>query len=265
VTEVGIVVNRDTAWPEGTPCWVDLGVADIKKAIEFYSAQFGWDINEGGQEVGGYSVATLGGRDVAGIGPKMGGEQQPTMWTTYLAADDADEVTARIRAAGGQVVMGPMDVMDLGRMAVALDTTGAGFGIWQAGKHTGAQVANVPNTVTWNEQMSHDFPAAKQFYGAVFGYEFQDMSSDQFAYATLNLDGRPTGGIGGYPQNIPAGTPGSWTVYFGVSDTDAAVAESVKAGGTVAHQPTDTPYGRMAVVADNQGASFSLLSVQTGA
>ncbi len=120
------MVNRDTAWPEGTPCWVDLGVADIKKAITFYSAQFGWDIEEGGPEVGGYSLATIGGRNVAGIGPKMGGEQQPTMWTTYLAVDDADATAAKIKGAGGQVVMDVMDVMDLAPAACSASGRRAG-------------------------------------------------------------------------------------------------------------------------------------------
>jgi hypothetical protein len=255
------MVNRDTAWPQGTPCWVDLGVADVSKAISFYAATFGWDIEPGGPEVGGYSVARLGERAVAGIGPKMGGEQQPTMWMTYLAVDDADEITARIKGAGGQVVMGPMDVMDLGRMAVALDTTGGVFGIWQARVHTGAQVANEPGTQAWNEHMSHDFEAAKTFYGTVFGYEFQDISSEGFSYATLNLDGRPAGGIGAYPAAVPEGTPGSWTVYFGAESTDDVVAAAVRAGGKVEHEPVDSPYGRMAMATDDQGARFSIISV----
>lgn len=258
------MVNRDTAWPEGTPCWVDLGVPDIKKAIDYYSAQFGWDIPLGGEEVGGYSVATIGGRQVAGVGPKMGGEQQPTMWTTYLAVDDADATAAKIKGAGGQIIMEPMDVMDLGRMAVAMDTTGGAFGIWQSRKHTGFQVANVPGSVTWNEHMSHDWETAKKFYEAVFGYEFEDMSGEGFSYATLKIGGNMVGGIGGYPQEVPAGVPGSWTVYFGTADTDAAAATATRIGGTQEHAPVDTPYGRMAMVADDQGARYSLMSVQAG-
>jgi len=254
------VVNRDTAWPEGTPCWIDLGVPDIPKAIRFYSAQFGWDVPPGAAEFGGYSVASLGGRMVAGIGPAMGPDAPPT-WTTYLAVDDADAVAARIKGAGGHLLADPMDVMDLGRMAIAADPAGAQFGIWQGRKHTGAQVANVPSTMTWNEQMSHDFDAAKAFYGAVFGYEFQDMSGDGFQYATLDLHGHTVGGIGAFAPGVPAATPGSWTVYFGVADTDAAVAAATAHGGSLVHAPTDTPYGRMAMVTDDQGAGFSLLSV----
>jgi hypothetical protein len=190
----------------------------------------------------------------------MGGEQQPTIWMTYLAVNDVDATAAKIKGAGGQVVAGPMDVMDLGRMAVAIDTTGGMFGIWQAGAHIGAEVANEPGAQSWNEHMSHDFEAAKSFYGAVFGYDFQDISGEGFSYATLNLGGRPAGGIGAYPDGVPAGTPGSWTVYFGAADTDAVVAAVVRAGGTVEHQPVDSPYGRMAMAADDQGARFSIIS-----
>ena len=48
---------RDTRWPAGTPCWVDVSVDDVPKAIAFYQALFGWDIQVGGPEVGGYSIA----------------------------------------------------------------------------------------------------------------------------------------------------------------------------------------------------------------
>lgn len=259
------MVTRDTAWPEGTPCWVDLGVSDIPKAITFYSGLFGWDIPQGPPETGGYSVASFGGRDTAGIGPKMGPGEAPSMWTTYLASDDADATALKVTQAGGEVLMGPMDVMDFGRMAVATDTAGAVFGIWQGRKQTGVGLANAPASLVWNEHFSRDaksFEEAKKFYAAVFGYTYGDMSSDGFTYATLNLSGRPAGGIGVYPAGTPETTPAAWGTYFGATDTDQAVAAVVKAGGKVLHEPTDSPYGRMAIVTDDQGAVFNLMSVQ---
>jgi hypothetical protein len=227
----------------------------------FYAAQFGWDIRTRGTEVGGYSIAHMQGRGVAGIGPKMGPPETPPAWTMYLATDDADATAARITGAGGQLLLPPGDIADAGRMALAADITGGVFGVWQAGAHIGTGVANMPGALTWNEHMSHDFEAAKKFYGAVFGYEFQDISSEGFSYATFNLDGRPAGGIGAYPAAVPAGTPGSWTVYFGAASTDDLVATAVRAGGKVEHEPVDSPYGRMAMAADDQGARFSVISV----
>ncbi len=108
------MVTRDTPWPDGTPCWVDLGTNDIPKAISFYSSQFGWDIQQGGPEVGGYSMAQLDGRNVAGIGPLMGPPGTPSAWATYFASSDVDATAAKVKSAGGQLLMEPMDVMDAG-------------------------------------------------------------------------------------------------------------------------------------------------------
>ena len=255
------MVTRDTPWPDGTPCWVDLGTSDIDKAISFYSSQFGWEIEPGGPEVGGYSLAKLDGRNVAGIGPNMSDPTAPSAWSTYFAAADCDAAAARITSAGGQLVMGPMDVMDLGRMLVATDVTGAFFGVWQAINHTGVQVANAPGSFTWSEHMSRDLEAAKAFYAGVFGYEYGDMSSDGFSYATLLINGQQVvGGIGAYPDSEDASHPAFWGVYFGTADTDKAVDLATSHGGRVVRPATDSPYGRMAVVADNQGAVFSLIS-----
>jgi uncharacterized protein len=157
-----------------------------------------------------------------------------------------------------------MDVMDVGRMLVAADTTGAVFGAWQARAHTGVQLANVPGTLTWSEQMSRDFEGAKAFYAAVFGYEFGDMSADGFSYATLLLAGHEVGGIGGYPADVPAEVPAAWSTYFGTADTDASVAKATQLGGSVVRPASDSPYGRMATVADSEGAMFSLISIASG-
>ena len=112
--------------------------------------------------------------------------------------------------------------------------------------------------------MSRDFAGAKAFYAAVFGYQYGDMSSDAFSYATLLLAGHEVGGIGQYPDDVPAQIPAAWTTYFATADTDAAVAVATKNGGTVIRPAEDSPYGRIATVADDQGAIFSLISMPPG-
>jgi hypothetical protein len=254
------MVLRDTPWPAGTPCWVDLGSDDPLKARNFYGELLGWKTVDGPPEAGGYVIAELGGQPVAGLGPKMGPDQ-PTAWTTYLATDDADATAAKITGAGGQVFAPPFDVMDVGRMAIASDPSGAVFGIWQSHAHTGFRLANEPGSDCWNENMSRSFEANKAFYHAVFGYQYDDMSSEDFSYATFKTTGDPMGGIGDLGTMAPAETPPHWMVYFGVTEADGAVAKVTELGGSVMRPAWDTPYGRMAIVSDDQGAVFALISM----
>ena len=255
------MVTRDTAWANGTPCWVDLGVADIRKASAFYGMLFGWEAEPGPPEAGGYTVCRKDGRQVAGIGPNMGPPDAPSSWTTYLAADDAAKTAAKIKTAGGTVVMGPMDVMDQGRMAIATDPGGATFGVWQAYAHTGVQLANEPGSLAWNENLSRDFDGNKSFYQQVFGYEYGDIGDAGFRYSALKISGAEVGGIGELDSGSAAEVPAHWSVYFAVEDTDAAAAEVAALGGATVRPAWDTPYGRMAVVADDHGATFTLISI----
>jgi predicted enzyme related to lactoylglutathione lyase len=250
------MVTRDTPWPAGTPCWVDISVDDVPKAIAFYSGLFGWDIEQGGPEVGGYSICHHNGRIVAGIGPKMGDPTAPSAWTTYLASEDVDLTADKVKAAGGQVPMPPMDVMEEGRMALGIDGAGCLFGVWQGRKTPGIGLANEPGSLSWNEHLSGDFEVSKAFYQAVFGYEYDDMSGGGFSYAVLKVAGNPAGGIG----SLPEGRPPGWGVYFAVADTDAAVAKVTDLGGSVLQPASDTPFGRMAMVADDHNAFFSLIT-----
>ena len=184
------------------------------------------------------------------------------MWMTYLATSDADATAAKIKGAGGHIVSEAMDVMGVGRMAVAVDPAGAVFGIWQARAFPGAQIVNESGAMRWNEQMSRDFEGSKAFYAAVFDYEYGDISGDGFSYATFKVDGRDVGGIRDLHAGVPADTPAGWRVYFGAADTDATVAQVQANGGSVIREPIDHPYGRMSTVADDQGAVFSLVGVK---
>jgi predicted enzyme related to lactoylglutathione lyase len=257
---VGNVVMRDTRWPAGTPCWVELSVDDVPKAAAFYQALFGWDVRSSGPEPGRYAICHSRDRIVAALSPKSGTPDCPAAWLTYLATDDVDEAAGQVTAAGGRVAQDPADVGPEGRMAVAVDPVGVTFGLWQGGRTTGIGLANVAGALTWNEHMSWDFDQARAFYRAVFGYDLQDMSQDGFRYATLMIDAREVGGIGQWPDGTPASTPATWSVYFAVPDTDAAVAAVTGLGGTAVVPPRDSPYGRIGVVTDNQGAVFSLIS-----
>lgn len=219
--------TRETPWPPGTPCWVDLVSPDPDAASTFYSGLFGWEIEDMGEDFGHYRIARIGGHRVGGIGSPPPGQVMPPVWNTYLASADADATAAAVTAAGGALHFEPMDVGPAGRMFLAADPAGATFGVWQAGETPGAEVANEPGAFTWNECMSRDYAAAKGFYGAVFGYDWQDLSGDGFTYATFLVGGRPAGGLGELPADAPTEMPSSWMAYFKVADAAASAATIV--------------------------------------
>ncbi|MDQ7803819.1 VOC family protein [Amycolatopsis sp. A133] len=254
------MVFRDERWPDGTPGWVDLLVPDQAKAMAFYSGLFGWTVYPGGEETGFYGMAELRGRPVAGIGRTPPDRDIPAVWTTYLAVSDVDRTAAAVTEAGGEIVMPVLEVRPAGRMAVAADPAGAVFGLWEAGDHIGTQVTAAPGTPAWNECMSRDHPVAKPFYEEVFGYGFQDLSSDDFTYAVLLIDGRPIGGLGTVPGSAPPEVPSHWLTYFWVADADAGAAKVTELGGTVQGKPFDSPYGRQVRVTDDQGVPFMIIA-----
>ena len=159
--------TRYDPWPQGTPSWVDLSCPDPAASNEFYSALFGWEIEDTGPDMGNYGMCQVGGRPVAGIGPQMGGGDAPPAWLTYLAVDDVEKTAEAIASNGGHVVAPPMDVGAAGRMAVAHDPAGAFFGIWQAGETIGFERFNEPGSVIWNEAMSRDPNARGLLRGGV--------------------------------------------------------------------------------------------------
>lgn len=252
--------TRTTPWEPGTPTWADLGSSDVAASTDFYSAVFGWEIVDMGPEFGHYGICRRNGLDAAGLGPIMG-EGQPSAWTTYLAVEDVEKTAEAIAANGGTVVSAPMDVGDQGRMAIAVDPTGAVFGIWQALSMIGSQIVNEPGGVAWNDHNSADPATARAFYAAVFGYTYQAMPGDE-DYSTIDGagPGDTIGGIGAFKPGTPPEMPPHWMVYFAVDDTDAACATATQHGGSVLAPPWDTPFGRMAVLAGPEGAVFMVSS-----
>ncbi|MDP1819752.1 MAG: VOC family protein [Acidimicrobiales bacterium] len=258
--------TQEEATPEidsyepGTPSWVDMGTPDVQAAVAFYMGLFGWEAPEADEATGGYVLLTLQGRAVAGIGP----QQDPGMpyWTTYISVSDADATAGFVEAAGGQVLLPPMDVMTFGRMAVCADTEGTPFSIWQPKDHPGAGIVNEHGALIWNELTCRNPDAARVFYGTVFGWTTEDIDPDGNPYTQWQLNGHTIGGMMpmvGDSWPGPEELPSHWMVYFAVDDTDAAAARCTDLGGSMHVEPTDIPPGRFAVLSDPQGAHFSVI------
>ncbi len=247
------MTTRTSPWPPGTPCWADLSAPDPEAAQAFYAAVLGWGYTAAGDEFGGYVSALVGAAVVAGIGPQQ--QPGPVAWTLYLASVDVDATAGLIDANGGSVFLPAGDVGDLGRMAMATDPAGAVFGVWQAGTHIGAGLANEPGAISWEDLRSTDPAAAWSFYEVVFGHETRplDMAGPDYRTFHHRGDDAPLGGMGGM---MGAEGGSHWLIYFGVDSADDAVAAAEGAGGSVVSPAFDSPFGRMASVADPFGARF---------
>lgn len=254
-------MTTKTSYEQGTPCWVDLQTPDQDAARAFYAGLFGWQYQDQPMPEGPvYSMAQLDGRNAAAIAPQNPDQAAagvPAMWNTYLAVDDVDAVTARVADAGGTVAMEPFDVMDAGRMSFVADPSGAYVGLWQAKEHIGAQVANEPGALTWNELVSTDLDGALPFYETVLGLKSSSVQmGPDYAYTMFQVGDQQVGGA--TPPQM-AGVPNHWNVWFAVASADETAARVTELGGSLLVEPMDMPVGRMAVARDPQGAVFNLM------
>lgn len=249
--------TRD-GYAEGIPCWVDLATPDVDSASSFYGPLLGWEFQPG--EAGlGYVMALRNGLAAAGIGALPDSETSP-VWSTYFAVDDADATAEKIGGARGKLVMEPSDVAQLGRMAFAVDPTGAEFGIWQAGQHFGAAVVNEHGGLNWNELITNEPQRALDFYTAVFGHGTETATTPSGReYSMLKVGQREVAGVIA-PRD--AAHKSEWTVYFAVADAAEAASTADQSGGTIIYGPIDQPeVGSFVGLEDPMGTRFTVIQL----
>ncbi|MFJ3720199.1 VOC family protein [Streptomyces sp. NPDC090057] len=255
---------RESAGPHarrapGTPCWVSLMVHGLAATERFYGALFGWEFRPGPQQLGPYVRALLDGHDVAGIGHLPPDRRLPVAWTPYFASRDVDATADQVRLCGGTVAVGPLDAAEAGRMAIAADPAGAVFGIWLGAAHLGTSIGGVPGTPAWHELLTFETTAVAKFYETVFGYEEEPQADTGSDHVTLRAGGRPVATLSGLGHALPGDRGAHWLTYFQVADTEETLLQVTELGGRVLAAAHDTPHGRVATVADPEGAVFSVI------
>lgn len=258
-----------TDFVPGSPCWLDLGAPDVAAAARFYGAVFGWEHESHGPPgEQAYGLFRLDGRVVGAVGPLTEAGAR-SAWTVYFSTPDADAAARDAEQAGGSVRVAPVDADDEGRLAQLSDPQGAQFAVWQPGAEPGLQAVDQPGTLGWIELMTTDSAAAQQFYGALFGWRFEDipLPGGGGTYTLLCPSGlgqeRMHGGMMQLPADAFAGAGDRpyWHPVFGSTDTDATLAKITSAGGSVRMGPEDAEgVGRLAVCVDQAGAEFVVLT-----
>jgi predicted enzyme related to lactoylglutathione lyase len=247
----------------GSFCWAELSTPDPASAKQFYAALFGWEFadNDAGA-AGVYTMCRLGGDEVGGMCKTSARQEQmkvPPHWGTFVAVASVDDVVVKAKALGATVLAPAFDVMNVGRMAVIQDPTGAVFSAWQGKEHKGYARVNEVGAVCWNEVETRDVDAAQKFYTALFGYRAEHMGEGPTRYTVFMNGEKAAGGMMAIEKGMEH-VPPHWLVYFAVKDCDGTVAKAKASGGSVAFGPMDIPgTGRFAVVLDPQCAAFGIL------
>ncbi|MCB9422334.1 MAG: VOC family protein [Ardenticatenaceae bacterium] len=248
------------SYPDGVFCWVDLMTTDLDGAKAFYNGLFGWEFDDRPIDMGGvYAMAQIASKNVAGLSgmdPNMQAQGMPPVWSSYVKHSDADAVAAKVAAAGGTLMMPPMDVMEEGRMMMFMDPSGAAVGVWQPKNHIGAELVNTPNALVWNELQTRDSAAAKAFFEKVLDWT---IDADSNGYLLCKANGRTQAGIMQMDENW-GDVPNNWAVYFMVEDLEASVAKVKELSGSIIVPPTSAgEMGKFAVIQDPQGGIFTIM------
>ncbi len=249
---------RSTA-PVGAPIWIDLASSDVDRSQEFYGAVFGWTFESYGPEYGHYVNAFKDGRPVAGLMANDPQWNSPDGWTTYFHTADVQATLDKAITAGALTCADgtkPMEVKDKGWMGLLRDPSGAFFGLWQPTGHRGFEVVNESGAPTYFQLTTREYGKAIDFYRGVFDWNVETVSdTDEFRYSTASFGGEPQLGVMAMDAD-----PG-WVFFLGSDDVDKTVRLVTDNGGSVIRAAEDTPYGRLAAVADPTGAGFNLSSL----
>lgn len=253
-----------TSYLHGQFSWVDYMAHDLKSAEDFYSKLFGWKANpmdtQGGPP---YHQFELDGKGVCGIGQmpdEMKATGMPPIWNSYVNVDNIEEITKKAIELGGQVTMPVMKVFEAGWLAYIQDPTGGNLGLWQKGFHYGSQIVNDPNSFCWNELATRDIEKAKDYYGKLFGWDYELNPGTPSTYYLIKLNGEMNGGIMQMTEEW-GDMPPAWAVYFSVKNIDASLSKVEELGGKVVVPKFDTQVGPISVVSDPQGGHFYLIQI----
>jgi uncharacterized protein len=261
-----------TVYAEGEPCWAEAVAADMDAAKRFYGDVLGWTFVDSESEFGGYVLCLKNDKTVAALTPPMSEVAGPPVWNTYLKTSDANATAQRIDQAGGKLLMGPIELSNLGRKLLGVDPAGAAFGAWEPGNMIGAELYAEPGAITWAEVNTRDPSAVDAFYRSLFGVEavaWRDIPGEYPVDAPaeqVGMDYVVYTGAAGEPMLCGRMTmtadfgdvPAHWMIYFNVDNADNAAERVTASGGAVAVAPFDTPFGRMTIVADPNGAVLGL-------
>jgi predicted enzyme related to lactoylglutathione lyase len=254
----------DTTLSAGDFCWIELTADNIERASQFYVALFDWGSEHvpcGTEEP--YHMYKIGDTAIGGgfqINSEMKAKQVPQHWKSYVLVANIDESLKTAKSLGATVYKDVSEVMNVGKMAVIADPTGAVFSLWQTLQRS--EGSPLPSetfgNVGWHELVTTDTEAAGKFYTELFKWTQETQKMPEGHTYTTFKNGEKF--VGGMMKPDKEDTLGQrWNVYFSVSDLDESIAKAKKLGGTLCYEPITIDVGRFTMIRDPEGIFFSII------
>lgn len=244
--------------------WYELLADDAGAAARFYVAVLGWQARDSGMPGKDYRFVSTGETDIGGLltltpeAKAMGARPQ---WLPYVNVTDVDAAVDSTLEAGGTLHMTAMEIPGTGRFAMVVDPQSAPFYV-MAPIGAGPSPSFHPGRYGhggWHELHTRNWRAAREFYGALFGWGTaleMDLGA-MGTYLQFNAGAGPA--IGGMMEVADIGRP-FWLIYFNVDGIEAAKRRLVAAGGTLNADVHQVPGDDWILRArDPQGAAFALI------
>jgi predicted enzyme related to lactoylglutathione lyase len=234
--------------------WHDHRSGDPEKALRFYSELLGWETEMFKAGEMDYPMISVNGTTHGGFGPNQGGG--PPHWLGSIGVEDVDETPREAEAAGGSILAAPMDIPEVGRLAVIGDPQGAAFAVYSSASEEWRPSEGV---FVWDELHTTDVDGAKAFYGEVVGWSASDRDmGGGVTYTMFESGGEQRAGC---MTTMQPDMPPNWLTYIGTDDVDASCKRAEELGAQKMMGPMDIPgVGRSAVLMDPTGAAFALFS-----
>jgi uncharacterized protein len=236
----------------GRLVWHELTSLDPNTAAAFYADVAGWTVRWDSQS---YTTWLNGTDPIAGMAKsETANPSGRAFWTGQVLVEDVDESVRLAREAGGRVNAGPWD-MPTGRFASIGDPEGPQIFVYRSNTAWGLRDPKRPGEFFWSEYSTPDGPGSLLFFGKLFGWVELNESPVPPAgkHVFFGRAGVPLGVL----HVAPGLTPG-WIFYIQSADLEAAIKRAIAKQGSVLAGPLAVPDGRVAVLADPQGAVFGL-------
>lgn len=243
--------------PAGRIVWFDYQTSEPAKAQKFFRALFGWTSQTMTMANSSYAMIMSDGRAIGGYTaplrdtPIYRFSEPYSRWLPHFQIVNGHESAAKAKNHGAKVLREPSALLDIGRLAIALDANGQGFGMLQPAKVDGDPGwAGPPNTFCWAELYTLNTSSSVSFYKAIGGFTETKTPLPDGTYHLLERDGAPRAGL---RAPMPGMQPG-WFAWIRVPDLVATATRAQQLEATIVMPPANG----MALLVDPWGCAFGL-------